>query len=408
VLLLRLAWRNLWRHTRRTVLTAAAVALGLALVLVFLGLQDGQHAQMIQSAVRMSSGHVLFQAPGYQQRRGVETTLGVETVAKIHTWARGVASQAVLTRTLTSGLLSSADGATGVSVVGIVAQAEAPVSRFVQRMRAGRFLAADDKGAAVLGHGVARVLKANVGSKVVLMAQAANSSEIRSQLLRVTGIVRTGLDEYDETLVLVPLSTLQDLLEIGSGVHQVSVLLHEQAAADSTATRARSLFPEVDVLTWAQADPQLDAFVKLDDAASYLFDGLFFVLIVFMVLNTLLMSVLERRRELSLLGALGLSPRRRFLMVLLEAAFLAAIACAAGTALGWAGHTYFAVHGLPMAWFTDVDFEVGGVIMDPVMYSVLSSARIVGTVLLIFVLTLVLSMIAARHALRPADVNLLK
>jgi len=411
MLLLTLAWRNLWRHPRRTVLTAAAVALGLALVLLFLGLQDGQHAQMIESAVQMGSGHVLFQRPGYQQRRGVEMTLDATTQAEILAWSnreppRSV--RAVLPRAFVSGLLSSADGATGVNVTGIVPRVEAPVSRFVKHVEAGRFLADDDDNAAVLGHGVARVLKAHVGSKVVLMAQGAAEGEIQSRLLRVTGIVRTGLDEIDEAMLLVPLPALQELLGLAGGVHQMSLLLDAAPGSTAAARRARAELRDLDVLTWAQADPQLDAFVKIDDGGSYLFDGLFFVLIAFMVLNTLLMSVLERRREISLLGALGLSPRRRLAMVVIEATLLASLACAAGTLLGWLGHLYFAIHGLPLAWFTEGNFEAGGVILDPVMYSVLSARRIGGTIVLVFGMTMALSLIAARHARRPVDPNLLK
>ncbi len=408
MLLFKLAWRNLWRHTRRTLLTASAVALGLALVLVFLGLQDGQHGQMIESAVQMSSGHVLLQAPGYQKRRGVELALSADVVTPIAGWARDAGARAVLRRVYTSGLLSSADGATGVNAMGIVASAEAPVSRFVSHIKAGRFLAADDKAATVIGNGVARVLKAHVGSKVVLMAQGADSTEIRSLLLHVTGIVRTGLDEFDESLVLVPLPILQELLGLGERVHQVALLLKDQGWIEVTARDARAAFPAAEVLTWAQADPQLEAFIKIDDGGTYLFDGLFFILIAFMLLNTLLMSVLERRREITLLGALGLSPRRRFQMVLLEACFLAVIACAAGTGLGWLGHKYFQLHGMPLSWFTDTDFEAGGVVIDPILYSVLSGPRVIGTVLLVFSLTMSLALIAARHVRRPADVNLLK
>jgi len=191
-------------------------------------------------------------------------------------------------------------------------------------------------------------------------------------------------------------------------VHQVALLLTDPTRIDATAQDARAAFPATEVLTWAQADPQLEAFIKIDDGGSYLFDGLFFILISFMLLNTLLMSVLERRREITLLGALGLSPRRRFLMVMLEACFLAGIACVAGTGLGWLGHKYFQLHGLPLAWFTDTDFEAGGVVLDPVMYSVLSGPRVLGTVLLVFALTMSLALVAARHVRRPADVNLLK
>lgn len=408
-ILWKLAWRNLWRHPRRTVLTASAVALGLGLVLVFLGLQDGQHAQMIESAVRMGSGHVLLQAPGYQRRRGVEMLVAAPVVARAEAWAasrRGV--QAVLTRAFASGLLSSADGATGVNLVGVEPTAEASVSRLATRVASGRFLAPADRGTAVIGDGVARLLDARPGTRVVAMAQGARGGEIRSALFHVVGVVHTGLDELDESLVLAPLAAVRPFLELGGGAHQVALVLADQSRAGAIAADAARAFPELETLTWAQADPQLQAFITIDDGGAYLFDAIFFVLIAFMLLNTLLMSVLERRREVALLGALGLSPGRRLLMVLLEAGVLAALASAAGLGLGLLGHAYFRLHGLPLAWFTSQSIEAAGVILDPVMYSVLAPSRIAGSVALVVALTLGLSLLAARQAARPVDPNLLK
>jgi ABC-type lipoprotein release transport system permease subunit len=410
-ILLRLAWRNLWRHPRRTLLTAGAVALGLALVLIFLGIQDGQHRQMIESAVRMGSGHVLVQVPGYHRSRRVDMQVPAETAARVRAWAQ-VASpagvEAVLPRASVSGLLSSADGATGVSLLGIDPAAEAHVSRLASRVAEGRFLEADDRGLMVIGRGVARVLRARPGSRVVVMAQGAGEGEIRSALFRVAGILETGLEEIDEALALAPLTAVQDLLALRGGVHQVALILEDQDAAPAVARAASSPFPELEALTWADADPQLAAFIKIDDGGTYVFDAIFFVLIGFMLLNTLLMAVLERRREIALLGALGLTAGRRLAMVLLEALMLGTVGIAAGLALGLAGHAYFAVHGLPLAWFTSQSFEAAGVMLDPVWYSVLTPARVGGAVGLVFVLTLALSLIPARHAARPVDPNLLK
>jgi ABC-type lipoprotein release transport system permease subunit len=260
----------------------------------------------------------------------------------------------------------------------------------------------------VIGRGVARVLRARPGGRVVVMAQGAGEGEIRSALFRVAGILETGLEEVDEALALAPLASVQDLLALGGGVHQVALILADQDQAAAVARAAARAFPELEALTWADADPQLAAFIKIDDGGTYVFDAIFFVLIGFMLLNTLLMAVLERRREIALLGALGLGAGRRLAMVLLEALMLGTVGIAAGLALGLAGHAYFAGHGLPLAWFTSQSFEAAGVMLDPVWYSVLTPARVGGAAGLVFVLTLTLSLIPARHAARPVDPNLLK
>jgi ABC-type lipoprotein release transport system permease subunit len=406
---IRLAWRNLWRHRWRTLLTGSGVALGLGLLLTMLGLGDGSHLQMIDAAVGMGSGHVLVQAPGYQARRGVELAIDAGLAERVADWARaqdGVV--AVSSRTFASALVSSADGAIGVTLMGIDPAVEATVSRFAARVRDGRFVEPGDRGTAVLGSGVARVLHAGVGGRIVVMAQGARGRDVRSALLRVVGVVHTGLEDVDRSLLLVPLGSSRELLALDGGVHQVALFLRDQAGSAARAASARRAFPQLDTLTWAQADPDVETAIRLDDGGHYLFNAIFFVIIGFMVLNTLLMSVLERRRELALLGALGLTPGRRWLMVMLEAAMLAGLAIAAGLALGIGVNAYFRVHGLPLAWFTDQPLESGGVLLEPVMYAYLGLRRVVASAALVLVLTLLLSLVAARHAARDVDVGLLK
>jgi ABC-type lipoprotein release transport system permease subunit len=405
----RLAWRNLWRHAWRTALTASGVALGLGLLLTMLGLGDGSHVQMIDAAVGMGSGHVLVQAPGYQARRAVELSVVEDVARRVAAWARaqpGVV--AVAPRALSSALLSSADGAVGVALMAVDPAAEQIASRFPARVRDGRFLRAGDRGTAVVGSGVARVLHAGVGGRVVVMAQGAGERDVRSALLRVVGVVHTGLDEVDRRLVLVPLGTGQDLLALGGRVHQIAIILRDQARSAPVAATARRAFPALETLTWAQADPDVDTAIRLDDGGHYLFNAIFFVIIGFMVLNTLLMSVLQRRREIALLGALGVTPGRRWAMVMLEGSMLAGLAIAGGLVLGLGVNTYFRVHGLPLAWFTDQPLESGGVLLEPVMYASLSARRVLGSAALVFALTTVLSLVSARHAARPVDVGLLK
>lgn len=408
-IVLTLAWRNLWRRPGRTVLTGSGAALGLGFLLTMLALGDGSHLQMIDTAVRTGSGHVLIQAKEYQRRRGVEQLVPAEAAARAVAWARarpGV--RAVLPRAFASGLVSSADGATGVSLAGIDAAAEVSISRFASRLVEGRFLRPGDGLAAAVGQGVARVLKVRPGSRLVAMAQGPGGGEVRSTLLHVVGVVRTGIEEVDESVVLLPLATLQGFLGLGGGIHQLALILDDQERAAEVAAAARQAWPGLEAITWAEADPQLEAAILIDDGGHYLFNGIFFVIIAFMVLNTLLMSVLERRREFALLGALGLSESRRFGLVLVEGALVAGLATLGGIILGLGAHAYFHVHGLPLAWFTSQELETAGVVLEPIMYSALGPGRVVGAVLLVFGLTLALAIVAGRQAARPVDPNLLK
>ncbi|MBI2821385.1 MAG: ABC transporter permease [Acidobacteria bacterium] len=407
-----IAWRNLWRHPRRTFLTALTVSLGLALLLVFLGLGDGGHYQMIESAVRLGSGHVVVQKKGYGNAGGaVEQALLPEEQAATASWmaeAKGrFPVRHLLLRTFASGLSSSADGATGVQIMGIEPELEIRASDFHRKLVGGEFLHPGDVDWVVVGEGVARKLAVGVGEKLVLMAQGAHTPEIQSRLVRVRGILRTGLEEFDQLLVLMPLTASQQFLLLGGGVHQMALLMDNERLSELLAAEGQERLPSLEVLSWGQVLPELKDFIRIDDAGSYILNLVIFLLIAFTVMNTLLMSVLERDREFALLDAVGLTPFRRFLMVMLEAVWIAAISAAAGLALGYGIHLYLSIRGLPMDLFYSGDISAAGVAFDPVIYSYLSAGRIVGSTALVFLLALGLALIPARRAAATCDVRLL-
>ncbi|MCZ6484136.1 MAG: ABC transporter permease, partial [Acidobacteria bacterium] len=364
-ILLKIAWRNLWRKPRRTVLTVTTISLGLTLLLISLGLGDGGHEQMIESAVHMGSGHVLVQQQGYQEKGGVARLLSPEEIDSVESWGQEMKSQFpirhVLRRTFVSGLASSADGSTGVQITGIQPRGEEQASDFAEKLIDGEFLTDQDRDRVILGEGVARKLSVEVGQKLVLMAQGADTQEIHSRLVRVAGILRTGLEEQDQVLLLLPLASSQEFLDLGVGVHQIAFLMQDARRSEELAALGQQRFSALEVLSWGEALPELRDFIRIDDGGSYVFNVLLFLLISFTVLNTLLMSVLERGREFALLHCLGLTPGRRFALVLLEAFFIAAFSALLGFGMGYGVHLYLKQYGLPLDLFYSVDISAAGV-----------------------------------------------
>ena len=410
MVLLRLAWRNLWRNRRRTLLTTTTVALGLAVLLITLGLGDGGHLQMIDSAVRSGSGHVVIQAEGYQDLGGLEKTLSGRERQAITDWlekARGDFDLVQLAPRISASVLgSSADGSAGVQLIALQPDAEVGISRFAETLVNGEFLTSEDSAKVVVGVGVARKLKLDLGDKMVLMGQGA-TGEIEAIVVRIKGLFRTGLEGADQALVLVDLSTAQEFLRLDQQIHQIAVMLRDVEQSSRLAVAARQAFPDLEILDWRQALPELADFIRVDDAGGYVFHFFLFLLIAFMVFNTLLMSVLERGREFSLLDALGLAAGQRFLLVLLEATLIAILAILFGMALGLSLHAYLAIYGLPMAIFSIGEATIVGVVFDPIMYSSLSTARILQAMLVVFGMNLLLALFAARRAALPGDIRLL-
>ena len=231
LLLVKISWRNLWRNPRGTLLTALALGLGLALLLISLGLLDGGHEQMVDDGVRFGTGHVVIQPKGYQDTGSQELLLsaGVVSTAEelLHSAAmkplvRGVSPQLVAT-----GLLSSAANSAGVKIIGVIPRLEQAVSLIPRRIVAGTYLKDNSASGIVIGSDLARKLAVKVGSKVVLMTQAVRSpgteakngtgGEMQSTLLRVSGIFRTGLQTLDAHMIHLSLPAIQSLLRVSDG-----------------------------------------------------------------------------------------------------------------------------------------------------------------------------------------------
>jgi len=240
--LLQIAWRNLWRNPRRTLLTALALGLGLALLLVSLGVLDGAQEQMITTDVKLGPGHTVVQAKGYQESRSQDLLLPAWVVSAttefLHDGDMRHSVQGVSPRLLASGLLSSTAGAFGVGILGVIPETERLTSWIAQHVVEGTYLSDGKSSGVVIGAELARKLKVKIGSKVVLMAQAVRpahseaengaAGDIQSALFRVTGIFRTGRWEIDARVIHLPLSAAQSLLGAPNQVTQVAILLERE------------------------------------------------------------------------------------------------------------------------------------------------------------------------------------
>jgi ABC-type lipoprotein release transport system permease subunit len=404
-----MAWRNLWRNTRRTLMTAGTISLGLALLLVSLGLGSGGDRQMIEGLVRMGGAHVAIEAPGYDVTRSLDRTIPVDRVPALVSALQGHGFRSVaVPRLYVSGLASSADGSSGVNVIGIDPVAELPVSAIADRLTAGTYFDGATSNTAVVGFGVARKLGLTPRAKFVLMAQGPGSGDIQSLLVRVDGIVRTNVEEIDQAAVFVRLATAQALTGLEGRAHQVAVVLDDMDQTDRAAALLRTnIGPEFEVLTWAQLMPSQRDLVRLNVAGRVLVNVAFFVIIEFLVLNTLEMAVIERHREYALLDAVGLTPGRRFLLSLVEGIWIAAFSIAVGVVLGYAGHFYFQRYGLSLRHFAS-GVSAPGTVTDQVLYSALRTNQAVLATALVFFFTVALAIIPARMAARQADPQLLR
>lgn len=424
LLLAKISWRNVWRNPRGTLLTALALGLGLALLLISLGLLDGGHEQTIANGVRFGPGDVVIQAKGFQDSGSQELLLPARVVSTINEFLKTAPMKRVLLgaspRLLATGLLSSAANSASVAISGVIPREERAVSLIPQRIVEGTYLS-DDKGTGiVIGAEVARKLEVKTGSKVVLMTQAVRQpgtkvkditgGEMQSTLLRVNGIFRTGIDTIDGDVVDLPLPEAQTLLGVPDNqVTQVALFLRQEGDSlmVAKALRKRLAGEPVEVLTWRESMPMLAQILGLDHAFNYVMNGVVLAMVGLGILNTILMRVLERRYEFGVCKALGLRPAQLAIMIVGESLALTAISLAFGLALGLGVEHYFATSGLDLR----LVFRTGlphALVVDPILYSRLSVSRTVSSVIIVFIMATVISFYPASKAARTKLPDALK
>jgi ABC-type lipoprotein release transport system permease subunit len=420
----KIGWRNLWRNPRGTLLTASALGLGLALLLISLGLLDGGHEQTIADGVRLGPGHVVIQAKGYQDSGSDELLLPAQVVSGIEGFLQTAEMKklvrGVSPRLLATGLLSSSANSAGVRIMGVIPQDEPAVSFIPQRVVEGTYLSDDRPSGVVIGAELARELEVKIGSRVVLMTQALRQpgietkngagEEMQSTLLRVSGIFRTGLGAVDANIIQLPLPAAQTLLGLPDGqVTQVALLLQQEGdlAMVARALRKQLTGGTVEVLTWRESIPMLAQILGLDHAFNYIMNGVILAMVGLGILNTILMRVLERRYEFGVCKALGLRPGQLAVMVIGESLALTAISLALGLALGLSVEHYFATSGLDLRWIFKTDLP-SALVLDPILYSRLSSNRIIWSVSIVFAMATIISFYPALKAARTELPDALK
>ncbi len=403
-----LALRNLGRELRRSALTAAAMAIGLALLILSRTLADGAHEDWIDAGVRLGAGHVSINAPGYRDSRSLDDRLSpaqlrasLAAIADAPTPDPPLASVRVTTR----GLASSPEGALPALIAGVDPEVELAFSKLGDEVVDGRYLEEGDRLHAYIGAGMAERLGVRTGSRMVLTAQAV-SGDIEGQLVRVVGIYRTGVDALDQSFVHIPLGTARSWLGV-EGATTVAVLLTHSSFTDAVVEGVRGGVDPAgtEVVGWPVTQPDLYSALKLDDGGDWAFHMILFAIVALAILNAVFMSVLHRQREMGLLRALGLSGRETGLVVFTEGVLLTMASGIAGVALGLVVVWIFFRDGLDLSGLWPEDFNVGGVAFDPVLYPVIEVKHVVQSVIMTAAIGLFASAYPAWQAgrLDPAE-----
>ncbi|MXZ36576.1 MAG: ABC transporter permease [Acidobacteria bacterium] len=368
-----IGWRNLGRNPRRTFITALGLAAGYFAVIFMIGFADGLKVEMIENGTGLMTGQIQIHSPRYRPDRSLYETLGgragADFEAVIRTVVRDPAVVAAAPRVYGAGLLSSGQSTRGGMLMGIDLDRESGVSRLMNSLSQGR---APNPAAneLLIGTEMARRLELQVGDEVILVAPAADGS-MGNDIFRVCGLYRTGMAELDGAFALVPIRSLQRLLALDPGrIHEIALSTTDPWLAPEAGRRlAAGLAPlgvELDVLDWTGLRPEMLEYSLLMDSYYSIVVIIVFAIALFGVANTMLMSTFERRREFSVMLALGARPHQILLTVISEATALGWISLVLGVAVTFPLIAWWHQYPIDLSWIYG-DLTMLGALIRPVL-----------------------------------------
>ncbi len=357
-MLIGMAWRNLWRQPTRTVLSLLTMALAAALLVFMLSFQLGVYDTMKANALRIFDGFAQIQPPGYADDPGIRKTIPApETLAAEIVKVPGVTAAAP--RATSYVILANGDLSYGAAIEGVDPAREQTVSTLAATVHQGRYLQPGDSDAIVLGDALARNLKLSLGDKVTLLGSAVDGT-IAADSLTVVGVFHSGIAEMDRQIAEMPLARFQETFALGDAANVIA-LAGPSLAGVNAALPALARLASAHHLTvedWGGLQPALKQAITLDFSTSMLWYVSLVVVVVFIILNTLLMSVLERTREFGMLLAIGMRAGLVGRMLWLELILLAVLGNVIGILIGgglalWfehAGIVFSGMEGLMAQW----------------------------------------------------------
>ncbi len=346
MLTFKMAFRNIFRHRRRTILTGLSIMGGFTLAVIFIGWADGTYNNIIEEFTRNRLGHIQIHEKTYLDRPSLYKTIDqTPQLARILNNTPGVESWAP--RIYSAGLAAVGEKSAGVQIIGIDPLKENRTTRFDQKIIRGRGFSEEPSKKAIIGKGLAEILKADLNDEIVIISQAADGS-IANDLYSIIGILSSGDETSDRTAFYLPLREAQEFMVLEGRVHEIVLTVNRLSQVQNVNDRiaARIEDPDLDVAPWQTFAKSFYEAMQADKAGMWVMLVVIVFIVAIGVLNTVLMSVLERQREYGVLKAIGTKPKQIVKLVVLEVTILAIICIFIGSGLGYGTNTLLSKHGI--------------------------------------------------------------
>ncbi len=372
-MLIKIAWRNIWRNRRRSAIVLLSVIVGVVALIFTDGLTNGMMRQMLFNQVSTNIAHIQIHKKGFIDNKMVQNYLPdkekAESILKETSMIKAYSE-----RVITFGLLSSPTNSSGVYINGINPEDEAKVSIIDESIIKGNFLNGRERSI-VLGEKLAEKLDVGIGDKVVAMSNTPEGN-IGSELFRVAGIFETFSSDFDKSNIYIPITTAQRMLDIQSKIHEIAIVLDDYQNADAVRNSIRKkLSDNYEVLSYKDILPLLLMQMDLYKESMMIINMIIGLALIFGIINTMLMAVFERINEFGVLMSIGMKNYKIFLMVVYEALFIGTIGTLIGIIFGIMIHIPLSIYGIDFSIFSESlsSLGVGSIIYSDISYTNLIS-----------------------------------
>ncbi len=396
----KIAWRNVWRNKLRSLTVILSMILGLWSGLFTVSMMLGLNDQRMDSAIDSYLSHIQIHHPSFTENYDSELTINdYDSLSYFLKKEQSVKNFS--SRTIISAMASTAHGSAGVRLIGIDPEDEMKITTVHKSMVKGTYFNSIKSKPAIIGKKLAEKLKLDVKKKIYLTFVDKDGNQQRIKL-KIEGVFKTASSLFDRTNIYMKKQDLQKILHNSSAVHEIGIICENLDVVDKIADNINTKFKKNKAESWSEIAPELGYAQEIMGSVIYIFMGIILIALSFGIINTMLMAVLERKKELGMLMSVGLNKRKVFLMIVFETIFISLVAAPIGILLSYLLISYFGIHGIDLSVVGEGLEEFG---IGTRIYTKLSLNNYWTISVLTLIVTFLSSLIPARRALKlnPAE-----
>ena len=404
MILVKLAWRNIFRNKRRTLIAATAIGIGLTALIFIDAFMIGMEETMIRTATASFLGDAQIHREGFRDEQEASMTIQAldEVTASL---AEETIVQHFTQRVLVSGMITSPANVSAINLVGVHPSTEKSLSLIDDAITKGAYFEGDNNRDVVIGAKLAEILETELGDRVVVTVAQAGTGELSQEMFRISGIYHFADEAMNSGMAFVRIQKAQEMLAIGNEVHEIAIKFTSIAYSQDTTLPFWDTYSQHgnEALSWTELMSQLTVVLEMTKYSKYIMGVILFGVVVFGIINTLFMSLYERMFEFGVLRAVGTRPFGMARVILFEAGALAIVSIGLGAILGFILTAVLAHTGID---YTGI--EMMGVTMQEFIYPVLEVQQFIIYPIWVFIFTLIAGLYPARHVAKMAPVDAMR